>query len=52
QHIREISQQKTDWVVAYINYLMDLREVLTSGQLETLDKLREKIKGSGRTRQD
>lgn len=40
-HIRLISKQKTDWVVNYINYLLDLRQVLQAGQLKTLEHLSE-----------
>jgi hypothetical protein len=42
QYIREISKEKTDLIVHYMNYLLDLRELLTPEQLETLGKLREK----------
>ena len=35
-HMRAISKQKTDWVVTYINYLLDLREILTAQQREML----------------
>lgn len=35
-HIRLISRQKTDWVVIYINYLLDLRQVLKPDQLDML----------------
>jgi hypothetical protein len=35
-YIREISGQKTDWVVKYFNYLLDLRELLSKKQLEIL----------------
>ncbi len=38
-YIREISGQKTDWVVRYFNYLLDLREILTTKQLAILATL-------------
>ncbi len=48
-HIREIGKQKTDWVVDYINYLLDLRDVLTDKQLETLGKIAAHTKKSSGT---
>lgn len=45
QYIREISQQKTDWVVKYFNYLLDLRDLLSKKQLSILATLsKEKSK--------
>jgi Spy/CpxP family protein refolding chaperone len=49
-HIREIGKQKTDWVVAYINYLLDLRGVLTGEQLNVLSELAKKQKKDRRQR--
>ncbi len=45
RHIREISNEKTDWVVSYINYLLDIRDVLTPRQLEVLSKMKKKVTG-------
>jgi Spy/CpxP family protein refolding chaperone len=42
--IRQIGRQKTDWVVVYINYLLDLREVLNRGQADALGELVKKTK--------
>jgi len=36
--IRDISAEKTDLIVNYINYLVDIRALLTSRQLEILEK--------------
>ena len=43
-YIREISSIKTNLIVHYMNYLLDVREVLTLQQLETLKQLREQEK--------
>jgi Spy/CpxP family protein refolding chaperone len=43
-YIREISNIKTNFIVHYMNYLLDVREVLTPQQLETLKQLREQEK--------
>jgi hypothetical protein len=51
RHIREIGNQKTDWLVAYINYLLDLRLELKQSQLETLQRINEekkKMKGQSK----
>jgi len=45
-YIREISQIKTNLIVHYMNYLLDVREVLTSRQLETLKQMREQEKNA------
>ena len=39
EHIRRISKQKTDWVVTYINYLLDLRQALRQEQLNILNQM-------------
>ncbi|UCH94048.1 MAG: hypothetical protein JSV88_27795 [Candidatus Aminicenantes bacterium] len=44
KHIREISREKTNLIVSYINYLLDVRNVLTSQQLETLRQMKEQKK--------
>lgn len=46
EYIREISTQKTDWVVKYFNYLLDLRELLTQKQLAILSTLNQEKKGT------
>ncbi len=38
RHIREISSEKTDLIVYYMNYLLDLRELLTPKQVDILKK--------------
>jgi Spy/CpxP family protein refolding chaperone len=43
-YIREISKIKTNFIVYYMNYLLDVRDVLTPQQLETLKQLREQEK--------
>ena len=42
--IREISKKKTDCIVGYVNYLIDLKDLLTTDQLDKLRQLRETIK--------
>ncbi|NIM18006.1 MAG: hypothetical protein GTO45_38925 [Candidatus Aminicenantes bacterium] len=42
RHIREISSEKTNMIVRYMNYLLDLRELLTRQQMETLRHLRNR----------
>ena len=37
--ITEISRQKTDSIIAYLDYLLDVREMLTGRQREKLKKL-------------
>lgn len=43
-YIREISKEKTNLIVHYMNYLLDVRDVLTPQQLETLKQMKEKKK--------
>lgn len=40
-YIREISRIKTNLIVKYMNYLLDLRDLLTPQQLETLKQMKE-----------
>ncbi len=40
--IKQISTKKTDWIVNYINYLLDLREILSSEQLEKMKVIAKK----------
>jgi len=44
RRIREISKKKTDLIIDYMNYLLDLREMLTAKQLEILQEIKEKKK--------
>ena len=43
-YIREISAEKTRLIVNYVNYLLDVRELLTSRQLEILRQFKTKRK--------
>lgn len=49
-YIREISRIKTNLIVKYMNYLLDLRDLLTPQQLETLKQMKEKEKNAIRQR--
>lgn len=49
-YIREISKIKTNLIVNYINYLLDVRDVLTPQQLETLKQMKEQEKNVIRQR--
>lgn len=42
QWIRSISEQKTDLVIDHMNYLLDLRELLTPDQIKKLSLLSQK----------
>jgi Spy/CpxP family protein refolding chaperone len=46
KYIHEISREKTNLIVNYVNYLLDVRALLTPQQLETLKQLKEKKKKS------
>lgn len=48
--IRQLSKQKTDAIVDYINYLLDIREILSLEQLEKAKIIREKEKKYHRKR--
>ena len=50
-YIREISQAKTNLIVHYMNYLLDVRDVLTPQQLETLKQMKEQEKNAIRQRE-
>jgi len=41
--IRNISQMKIDFSVSYLNYLLDIREILTMQQLKKLFKIKSKV---------
>lgn len=43
-HVREISNVKTNLIVNYINYLLDVRSILTPRQLEILKQIKEQKK--------
>lgn len=42
--IRDISSAKTDLIVDYLNYVLDVKAILTPKQLEILKESREKLK--------
>ena len=42
------SKEKTNLIVHYMNYLLDVRSLLTPQQLETLEKIKEQRKHSTR----
>jgi len=44
KYIREISSVKTDMIVHYINYLLDLKAILNPVQLEKMAEIRKKMK--------
>ncbi len=46
KRIREISEIKTRLIIHYMNHLLDLKAVLTPGQLQKLAALQEKFKKS------
>jgi Spy/CpxP family protein refolding chaperone len=50
-YIREISKIKTNLIVHYMNYLLDVREVLTPQQLETLKQMKEQENDAIRQRE-
>jgi Spy/CpxP family protein refolding chaperone len=39
RYIREISKEKTDLIIHHMNYLLDLKELLTPRQLKILEQL-------------
>ncbi|MGD2088822.1 MAG: hypothetical protein PVH61_21765 [Candidatus Aminicenantes bacterium] len=43
-YIREISRIKTNLIVKYMNYLLDLRDLLTPQQLETIKRMKAEKK--------
>jgi len=44
KYIREISKEKTDLIVHCMNYLLDLKEILTPSQLQKVAEIRKKMK--------
>ena len=44
KYIREISKEKTDLIVHCMNYLLDLKEILTPTQLQKMAEIRKKMK--------
>jgi Spy/CpxP family protein refolding chaperone len=44
KYIREISRKKTDMIVHYMNYLLDLKAILTPLQLQKMTEIRKKMK--------
>jgi Spy/CpxP family protein refolding chaperone len=49
---REIGRLKTDLQVGHLNYLLDVRDVLTAEQVQKLDKMKEKFRGTMRERME
>ncbi len=43
---REIGKLKTDLQVGHLNYLLDVRDILTAEQVQKLDKMKEKFRGT------
>ena len=41
---REIGKMKTDLQVGHLNYLLDVRDVLTAEQIQKLEKMKEKFR--------
>lgn len=44
KYIREISKEKTNMIVQHMNHLLDLKAILTPGQLLKMEEIREKWK--------
>lgn len=44
KYIREISKEKTNMIVQQMNHLLDLKAILTPGQLRKMAEIREKWK--------
>lgn len=49
---REIGKMKTELQVGHLNYLLDVRDVLTAEQVQKLDKMKEKFRGTMRERME
>ena len=45
---REVGRMKTDLQVGHLNYLLDVRDILTPEQLQKLEKMKEKFRGAMR----
>jgi len=53
KYIREISKEKTDMIVQHMNHLLDLKAILTPGQLRKMEEIRDKWKvGRGKRSRD
>lgn len=50
--LRNIGKNKTDLFIAYLNYLFDLRDVLTPEQMEELREIKSKFKDRKRRRRE
>lgn len=50
--LRDIGKNQTDLFIAYLNYLFDLREILTPGQIEQLREIKTKFKDHMRKRRE
>jgi len=49
---REIGKMKTDLQVGHLNYLLDVRDILTPEQIQKLEKMKEKFRGEMREKMD
>jgi Spy/CpxP family protein refolding chaperone len=43
---REIGNMRTDLQVGHLNYLLDVRDVLTAEQIQKLEKMKQKFRGT------
>ena len=50
KHIRQISKIKTDMIVDYMNYLLDVKEILTPAQREKIKQLKKRRTAEGDAR--
>lgn len=50
--VKEISQRKTDCIVRYLNYLLDLKAVLSAEQYEKIKEFHQKIKEHFKKKED
>jgi Spy/CpxP family protein refolding chaperone len=42
--INEISKRKTECIIKYLNYLLDLQEILSAGQKKKLKEIHQKVR--------
>jgi len=50
--INEISKRKTDCILKYLNYLLDLQEILTPQQVEKLKELHREVREHVKKKED
>lgn len=50
KQVREIARMKTDLQVGHLNYLLDVRDTLTPEQIQKLEKMKEKFRGTMRNK--